>query len=86
MSDLVNSHNAAKLVKLGNPVHAIKAIDNAKDKDTQLLTLDTVPKKLSETGGLWDVLQVAVGAKVMLTVNIKVADGLVNGARGTEVG
>ena len=78
----VNEHNAKQLAKLGSQTYKIKAMDNAKDKDTRLITLDSMPNKLSESGGLWDVLEVTVGAQVMLTVNVKVADGLVNGARG----
>ena len=42
-------------------------------------------KKPSETGGLSDILSIAVGARVMVTVNINVSDGLVNGVFGTVV-
>ena len=43
----------------------------------------TMPKNKADTGGLVSELHLAVGAKVMLTVNIGVSDRLVNGARGT---
>ena len=49
-------------------VVVIKAIDKTNDKHTQLLHLKPSENK-AETGGLVRELHLAVGAKVMLTVN-----------------
>lgn len=41
--------------------------------------------KLSDTGNFHNVLKLAISAHVMLTVNVNVFNGQVNGARGEIV-
>ena len=45
-----------------------------------------MPTSKANTGGLVGVLRLAVGAKVILGINIDVSDGLVNGSLGTVSG
>ena len=52
---------------------------------TNMIHLSDIPTNASATGRLPTLLKLAVGARVMLTVNIDVCDGLVNGSRGEVV-
>ncbi|TNN34254.1 hypothetical protein EYF80_055582 [Liparis tanakae] len=45
-----------------------------------------MPSKASDTGGLREVVVVTMWARVMVTVNINVSDGLANRVCGTVVG
>ena len=45
--------------------------------------LEKLNKDLNNTAGLEALLKLAVGARVMLRCNVKVEEGLVNGALGT---
>ncbi len=85
----VDAHNDKHLQRLhheGKPVVHIEAKDSKRDKQTEQLSDIPTPTKRAETGGLHTVLRLAVGARVMLTVNVDVTDGLCNSASGTVVG
>ena len=72
------------LSKLMTTRYAIKASD-AITGQTKHINLASLSSKRAETGGLHGVLKIACGARVMLTTNVDVSDGLVNGARGEIV-
>lgn len=79
-----DQHNEKHLKKLPNPVFNIKAINKKKDIQTGLIDV-IISTKPSDTGGLSEVVSVAVGARVMVTGNTDVSDGLANGVCGTVV-
>ena len=71
------------LQTLGTTTYTSLAQDSRKDKHIGQLSVDVSASKRSDTGGLETSLTIAEGAKVKLTTNIDVYDGLSNGARGT---
>ena len=58
------------------------ATDSKKDDCTEIANI-TMPTNPHETGNLKKILTVKINAKVMITTNIDVNDGLTNGAMGT---
>ena len=58
------------------------ATDNKIDDCTELANV-TMPTNPHEAGNLQKVLTIQINARVMITMNIDVADGLTNGAMGT---
>ncbi|XP_078691416.1 uncharacterized protein LOC144921886 isoform X1 [Branchiostoma floridae x Branchiostoma belcheri] len=81
----VDEHNEQQLLTLGAQVYNIRAIDRKKDLGTGLVDI-VFSSKPSDTGGLRELVSVAVGARVMVTLNIDVSDGLSNGVFGTVAG
>ena len=65
-------------------VFDIRAIDQKKDVQTGMVDV-AISAKPSDTGGLREVVSVAVGAQVMVTVNIDVSEALANEVCGTIV-
>nr|XP_054593099.1 uncharacterized protein LOC129159978 [Nothobranchius furzeri] len=80
----VEAHNSATLERLHDNIITIDADDFQKDPRTGRMERKDTPLK-GGRGELSDCLKVAEGARVMLTRNINVQDGLVNGAFGKLV-
>ncbi|KAL6484420.1 hypothetical protein MHYP_G00064660 [Metynnis hypsauchen] len=78
----VDGYNSAAITSQFSDITNIDAEDYKKDPRSGQMQKQGAPFK-GEKGDLIDTLQVAVGARVMLTRNIDVQDGLVNGCFGT---
>ena len=73
--------NTFKLTLLPGKEFTNIATDSEKDDCTELA--NTMPTNPHETGNLKKILTVKINARVMITTNIDVSDGLTNGAMGT---
>ena len=82
-----NEWNKTRLDQLDSKLYSSVAQDFSKDRSTNLANI-TFPSNPRNTGNLLSVLNVKVGACVMLTTNIDVdlCDGLTNGVMGTVSG
>ncbi|KAL6470517.1 hypothetical protein MHYP_G00216360 [Metynnis hypsauchen] len=78
----VDGYNSAAITLRFSDITNIDAEDYKKDPRSGQMQKQGAPFK-GEKGDLIDTLQVAVGARVMLTRNIDKQDGLVNGCFGT---
>ena len=82
-NDPVSEHNNNQLEQLTTPLFILKATDLYPQNITKQLIDKFYLKGRSETGGLDFEVRVKVGARVMLTTNIDIADRLINGQMGT---
>ena len=64
--------------------YSIHACDTVAGQ-TRHIDLTNLSGKRSDTDGLHGILKIAVCARIMLTTNVDVSDGLVNGARGEVI-
>ena len=73
-----NEWNKPRFDQLDSKLYSSVAQDFSKDRSTNLENI-TFPSNPRDTGNLLSVLNVKVGAHVMLTTNIDVCDGLTSG-------
>ena len=73
--------NETMLQRLPGNIVTHVAVDSKKDTSTNLANIK-MPEKPRDTGNLRHILNIKVGARVMLTTNVDVSDGLTNGSMG----
>lgn len=79
----VYQHNMQRLESIQTSKFTFTAEDSKKDGETVLVETTNLKEM---AGGLAKTISIAVGAKVMLTKNLDVQDGLVNSASGVVTG
>lgn len=82
----VNDYNDKMVDLMGktDKIYTLNALDESKEPATygQKPNQAAVPQDPNSTGGLLNSIKVAIGARVMLRMNLKVSEGLVNGSMG----
>ena len=76
------ARNEEVLKNIPEKQYIISAVDKTTNKNINIDKL-TLPDVISQTGNMHSKLVVKVGARVFLTFNVSVEDGLTNGAYGT---
>ena len=74
--------NRFMLEQCPGQLHTFDSSDTIKEQNTRLFDI-VMPAEFHKTGRLVKQLQLKIGARVMLTNNIDISDGLTNGAVGT---
>uniref|UniRef100_A0A8W8LNQ3 DNA helicase Pif1-like 2B domain-containing protein n=1 Tax=Magallana gigas TaxID=29159 RepID=A0A8W8LNQ3_MAGGI len=82
-NEQVRHHNLSKLHQLRKPIISMTAVDILHSSSGKVFQRQTPFENLDTC--LQSELKLAMGARVMLTVNIDTTDGLVNGTLGTVI-
>ena len=77
------AHNSKMLDANENELCSVCAIDDLPKNIGKAVVNKVLLRNQSQTGGLAQLLQIKVNARVMITVNIDIADRLINGQIGT---
>ena len=81
-----NIRNEKMLNRLNGPVYIIKAEDSLPSVKVNMSQVDLTRLATNKTGNLTHTLLLKVGARVFLSTNVDVGDGLTNGVFGTVTG
>ena len=81
----VDNHNKKMMSAFNTPLRHMHVVDALNDLQTGKADVK-IPNDHSKTGGLKEVMSLCVGCQVMITKNISIEDGLVNGAQCSVAG